>query len=363
MTPLDERGPRTTPARPGWTRRAFLRAAGAAGAAGAALRAGLAAKPPEKPTKEPSMIWGNLLHLSFNMWADRKVTEWGSRSGEELEHVSYSPKLRFDEKLWRELTRRMVDGGLNMVVIDVGDGIEYECRPEVSVQGAWPHAKLRDELARLREIGLEPIPKLNFSTAHDTWLGPYSRCVSTPEYYKACSEIIAEVAALFDKPRLLHLGYDEETARHQRYYDYVVIRQHELWWHDFLFFAKEARKNEVRPWIWSDYCWHHPEFFQRMPKDVLQSDWYYGNEFDPVETMALKACVDLNAHGYDQVPTGSNYLRADNLPKLAAFCRKYVDAKHLKGFLQTAWRPTLPSCRAGHIEAIDAMAETIKAWQ
>ena len=65
---------------------------------------------------------------------------------------------------------------------------------------------LKEELKKLRDAGLEPIPKLNFSTAHDTWLGPYSRCVSTPTYYKACEDLIEEVVELFDKPRFFHLG-------------------------------------------------------------------------------------------------------------------------------------------------------------
>ena len=75
--------------------------------------------------------------------------------------------------------------------------------------------RLRKELARLRKLGLEPIPKLNFSTTHDLWLGPYSRQVSATIYYKVCEDLIDEVTGLFDKPRLFHLGYDEETAQQQ----------------------------------------------------------------------------------------------------------------------------------------------------
>ena len=78
----------------------------------------------------------------------------------------------------------MARAGMNMLVIDLGDGIRYESHPEIAVQGAWPPARLREELARLRALGLEPIPKLNFSTAHDAWLHDYSRMVSTPAYYK-----------------------------------------------------------------------------------------------------------------------------------------------------------------------------------
>jgi hypothetical protein len=84
----------------------------------------------------------------------------------------------------------MAKAGMNMVVIDVGDAIEYASHPEISVKNAWSSTRLGEELARLRSLGLEPIPKLNFSTAHDQWLHDYSRMVSTPVYYKVCAEVI-----------------------------------------------------------------------------------------------------------------------------------------------------------------------------
>ena len=70
--------------------------------------------------------------------------------------------------------------------------------------------KLRNEIARLREMGLEPIPKMNFSTAHDIWLGEYSRMVSTKTYYRVCEDLIRDVAELFDHPRLMHIGFRSE---------------------------------------------------------------------------------------------------------------------------------------------------------
>ena len=78
---------------------------------------------------------------------------------------------------------------------------------------------MRAEVKRLREMGLEPIPKLNFSTCHDTWLGPYARMVSTPKYYEVAKDLIAETIELFDKPRLFHLGMDEEDERNQRHHE------------------------------------------------------------------------------------------------------------------------------------------------
>ena len=42
-----------------------------------------------------------------------------------------------------------------------------------------------------------------------------------------------------------------------------------------------ASKRGVRAWCWSDKIWHaKDDFLKRMPKSVLQSNWYYGRNFD-----------------------------------------------------------------------------------
>ena len=212
---------------------------------------------------------------------------------------------------------------------------------------------------------MEPIPKLNFSAAHDAWLGVYSRQVSTPPYYKVCEELIDEVIRLFDKPRFFHLGYDEEAARFQRTYAYVVIRQHELWWHDFEFFVKQVERRGVRPWIWSDYVWDFPdEFFQHMPKSVLQSNWYYERAFQGTDRYRDHSLWydKLEQHGYDQVPTGSSWLTPKNFGLTVEYCRKKIAPERLKGFLQTSWMPTLEKARQKHIDAIDQVAAAIAAY-
>ncbi|MGQ9630483.1 MAG: Tat pathway signal protein [bacterium] len=301
------------------------------------------------------MIWANLLHLSYNMWADRDVPERD-------EYFSAKPYLRFDASLWRDLLRRMVDAGMNVVVIDLGDGVRYESHPEIAVSRAWTVDRLKRELAKIRKLGLEPIPKLNFSTCHDTWLGRYSRCVSTDTYYGVCRDLIAEVIEIFEKPRLFHLGMDEETAHHQRYYDYVVIRQYELWWHDFYFYVDQVERGGARPWIWSDYVWTHPDdFFKKMPKSVVQSNWYYGEVFSK-RIGDVKAYLDLEAHGYDQIPTGSNWLNPENFGRTVSYCGKHIAPERLLGFLQTSWKPTLEACRQQHIQAIELAGRAIANW-
>ena len=252
------------------------------------------------------------------MWCDRNVEQLPGMSKERTEVNCRKPYLACDDRLWNDLTARMAAAGMNLLLIDLGDGVRYESHPEIAVANAWSPERLGKELARLRKMGLEPIPKLNFSTAHDVWLGSYRRQISTPAYYKVCGALIAEVAKLFGGPRFFHLGYDEETAGNQVNNDYVVVRQHELWWHDFEFFVGEVQRHGMRPWIWSDYAWkHHDEYFERMPKSVLQSNWYYGATL-PEAATAVKLYGDLERHGYDR-STGSNFENPRNFGETVKF--------------------------------------------
>lgn len=328
-------------------RRTFIKAVGTAGLACCFPEAALRASRTQR-------IWGVLLHLSFNMWED-----WDA-PGREMR--SYRPYLRFDESLWNDLLHEMASNGLNMVVIDLGDGVLYESHPEIAVQNAWSVSKLKDELHKIRSIGLEPIPKLNFASSHDAWLGEYSRCLSTDVYYKVCADLIAEVIELFDTPRFFHLGMDEEDTKNQRDYRYLVVRQYDLWWHDFLLLCAEVEKTGVRPWIWSDYLWHHPDtFLDRMPKNVLQSNWYYGTSFG--EETAVSAYEKLNRHGFDQVPTASNHSNDDNFVLTVDHCSKHIDADRLLGFLQTPWRPTIEEYRQHHLEAIAQVGAEVNRYR
>ena len=304
--------------------------------------------------KADDLIWAYLIHLSYNMWSDREV------AGQPYYH--YRPYLRCEDALWNELLPRMRDAGVNMLLIDVGDGVSFESHPEIAVKNAWSKSRMRDEVVRLREMGLEPIPKLNFSTCHDAWLGPYARMVSTPQYYQVVKDLIAETIEMFGNPRLFHLGMDEEALVHQRQFEYVVIRQHDLWWRDFQFLLDQLKPKNVRPWIWSDNIWVRPEeFIHRMPGDVLQSNWYYGQTFD--DRKEVKAYDLLEEAKFGQVPTFSNWETPENVYSTVRYCRDHIGPERLKGFIHAPWRPTLAEVRDRHLDAIENIAKARKIWE
>jgi hypothetical protein len=302
-------------------------------------------------------IWAYLVHLGFNMWLDWKHPNY--RNSDSISTDS----LRCEKEVWDRLVEEMPKYGINMVVIDLGEGVRYRSHPEIAIEGAWEVGTLKEELKKMRDMGLEPIPKLNFSTTHDNWLGKYSRCVSTEEYYRVCRDLINEVIDIFEGPRFFHLGMDEETYEHQRDMLYVVIRQYDLWWNDFLFLVNEVEKNGLRAWIWSDYLWRHKEdFLKKMPKTVIQSNWYYGKEFSS-DLAYVRAYLELAEAGYDQIPTGSNWSCEENFLLTVEFCRKNIPDEHLLGFLQTSWRPTTGKWFDTHIKALELVKKGVEVYK
>ena len=302
------------------------------------------------------LIWGCLIHLSFNMWEEYI---WPGRP-----FRGYRPDLELSETLWKDAIDLMGKSGVNMVVIDLGDAVKYKCHPEIAVNNAWTVARLKQELHYIRSLGMEPIPKLNFSAGHDTWMKEYSKMVSTDEYYRFCSDMIAEVCEIFNHPRLFHIGMDEEGYLMQSTYKHVVVRKNEVWWHDFLFLVKECEHHRAKAWLWPDYMlWHHPDqFFSRMPKTVMQSNWYYDEEFNPEWDM-VRQYIDLEKHGYDQILTGSyHYENPKSIGNTVAFAEQYIGKQHLKGFLQTWWKPTVEENRERILRAVSLIGEARKAY-
>ena len=317
-------------------------------------------------SRSKDFIWAGLFHMGTNMWYDHVPEQgWEPYVGEYRHLVGAADHVRFDENIWRSLTARMAAVGMNMVMIDLGEAIQYPSHPELWVEGSWEIGRFRKELARLRAMGLEPIPKLNFSATHDAWLKEYSRMLSTPEYYRVCADLVRDVCEIFDHPRLMHLGYDEESYKHQKDFRFCAMRQGELWWHDFLFIAREVERRGTRPWIWSDYVWQHrEEFFNRMPKSVMQSNWHYDGEFDFSKISKSRAAririyEDFDKAGFDQIPTGSNWACDTNFASTVKYCRRVCSPERLKGFLMTTWLFTLPQWGKKNLEAIDQVGAVI----
>ncbi len=304
--------------------------------------------------------WIYFTQFGCNMWLEPEVDAYGVHAIRRRPGDYATDYLRFDEDFWKELSHKVRAAGANTILFDVGEGLQYQSHPELAVKGSWSAEKLHGEIKRLREMGFEVLPKLNFSAGHDQWLGEYSRMLSTSTYYKVVKDVIREVAEVFERPALFHLGMDEETAWDQRSNTYIVIRQGEQWWHDLNYLAKVTEEAGCRPWIWSDYGWHHEElFFQNMSREIVQSNWYY-NTFDGEDRDAkmIELFDKLDAKGYDQIPTGSTWLHPNNLQQMVEYCNR-LNREHLMGYIQTSWKPTMEEARQKHDEAVEDLRQAV----
>ena len=302
-------------------------------------------------------IWGILVHLSMHMWGRKYDT------------------LPFDDDFWAYILDESVKAGLNTIVLDLGDGIQYASHPEIPMNGAWSRKRVREEVKRCKELGIQLIPKLNFSTGHDQWLGEYHRMTSTKIYYQLCNDLIKEVYNLFDKPTYIHLGMDEEDARHCAGRDLGVFRQDELYWHDLKFLCDCVADNGAKAWIWSCPLFRHPEEYKKHmdADDAVISPWYYHAlkeenwtpissweeyvkyyakepykslnltyvEEDPYNVMWRSVALPLLKEGYEYVPCGSTFYNVDqNMEDLVEYFKENAPDDQILGYMTAPWYST-----------------------
>lgn len=259
-------------------------------------------------------------------------------------------------------------------MLDLCDGIEYGSHPEIAKKGAWTRKNVRDEVKRLKEMGISIIPKLNFSTTHDKWLGEYSRMVSTKVYYNVCRDLINEVYELFDCPKYIHLGMDEEDAKHNAAAEHVVFRQGELYWHDLRFLMDCVEDNGATPWIWSCALFDHPDEYKKhiSADEAILSPWYYNafrkEHYTPVESRAeyvayynegeyakmnikyveedpflvnfRNVALPLMKEGYKYVPCASTFNKCPyNTMDLVEYFKNNAPDNQVIGFMTAPWTP------------------------
>lgn len=273
-----------------------------------------------------------LLHFATNMW------------------VENDKPLNLDYEVWKNITNEMAKLGYNALLIDVGDAVIFDSCPEIAIEGSWTKADFKKELDRLREIGLTPYPKLNFSTGHDAWLKEYSYMIGTKKYYEVCKNLIEETIDLFDTPEFIHLGMDEEVYIMQTNQRVGIERTHQKRIEDMNYLFDIARAKGVRPWIWVDprdipSLGGEKNFREKIGKDVLLSSWYYDDITQKhYQTKDFPEWVtffnQLDEWGYEQVPTTSIWGYHLNSKDVMRYCESNLSEELLRGYMIAPWLMT-----------------------
>ena len=325
-----------------------------------------------------------LLHLGRNMWCDYPSVLMGENYIEGSKTLVRKPftNMVWTDDRWRYTVDYAAKAGINMIVIDLGEGLFYPSHPEFAIEGTWSVEKMREEIAYMNSLGIEAIPKLNFSTTHNGWMCDYTHMVSSQPYYRMCEEVISDVMEIFGHPRFFHIGMDEERANflEGEQSHYICVRKGDVWWEDFLHIVRTVESHGARVWMWSDYCWWNEDFYERCPKSVIQQNWFYDEKYGgfDIETNTtsnvriLKAYVKLDEAGFDQVPCGTNWVGEtrrqlgvgadDVIGKLVQMCRKTVSKERLKGFMMAPWMLAMDDEETHQkvLRGIDLMQEAMK---
>ena len=330
---------------------------------------------------EYDFMWGELVHFGMNNFSTVEVKSCfypGGLTEAQREIVRKqdirADHVRFDEAMWREVSAKFKASGVNAIVIDVAESLAYPSHPELAVKGSWSPDKMRDEIARLRGMGFEVIPKMNFSTTHDCWLKDYHLMVGTRKYYEVVRDVIADVSEVFGRPRLFHVGLDEEVPQFQAEEPVVTLRGLEKWWQDLKFYQGEVERHGSRMWMWSDYFRHHDgdeairDFCKHMSKAVLQCPWWYQwinrPAFDAEKRVEVRNYRRLSDLGYEFTLCGSNCYACDtNFEDTVAYCRDHLNAGNCKGFLFAPWLEMHPGLRNRWEEGADQVARARALWR
>ena len=336
---------------------------------------------------KPAFLRSALLHLSMNMWGEYAFPGETRYPGYKYIH----DHVLTEDAIWNATIDRMVRRKYNHAIIDVGDAVVFPSHPELAIPGSWTPERLRDEVRRLKTLGIEAVPKLNFSANHDGWLKQYGRMLSTRKYYQVVKDLIADTCEIFGNPRQFHVGLDEEETIHISGKPLVQVRRGELWWHDAQFLFDEVARHNAQPICFgtTPFIENGQEtFLRKMPRSVVQNLCIYGSEFDltrPPASATGKKLIRWKAKrlavgtiaqaGYTilggtsawvlkdpkkPIPQGKDYpLNHKSAEALLAFLRKIVPADLFAGMVSMPWEP-MTSKRAYCWESgIDELADAL----
>lgn len=257
----------------------------------------------------------------------------------------------FNLNVAMEVLDAMADSGLNTLVLACSDGMEYRSHPELRRPYTIPREQVRALLSRAHELGLDVVPKLNFSQSqlhqHNHWMRPHNLMwgeggkYESDDYYRVCFEIIDEVISVVKPKRFFHIGMDEDHWRSMRQYGAAITRLH-----------RGLRQRKLHAMVWNDsVCtWPAAELHKEkalsaersIPHGVLEVLWCY---WDAPKLLA-QCFRRLSREGFDfwGAPGGK--------PEQVAAMRRLIIKHGGSGMLLTRWIACLPSNRQALLEHI-----------
>ncbi len=181
--------------------------------------------------------------------------------------------------------------GYKTIVCEIEDHFPWESHPDLAHPDAPPKQELRDMVRDCRAAGVDVIPLMQSLGHLECVVGKpaYAHLREAPElatHVDATNEqsrtllcdLYAEIIETFTPRTFFHLGGDEtwhlgksERVRpiSERMGPGRLYLSHMLPLFDFV------RSKGLRPMIWHDICFSHPQILSDVPKDVAMVHWEY----------------------------------------------------------------------------------------
>lgn len=181
----------------------------------------------------------------------------------------------YDQKTAESCIEAVATASFNALIISIKDAVIYKSLPHIKKPYSVPMQKLVALTNLARSLGLEVIPKLNFSKSnvhrHSEWLWKEQRPKDSAHLWKDALKAIDEII-IATKPRYFHVGMDEDDTRSPDEYAKALK-----------FLHSALKKRKLRMIIWADcgHNWRQTERWKEvpailnLPRDVILMPWHY----------------------------------------------------------------------------------------
>ncbi len=235
---------------------------------------------------------------------------------------------RIDYKVAERVIREAARCRLNALMIDVADGVVFRNHRELKRQYSITMAKFKEFVKLGRSLGMEIIPKLNFSKSfhrhhHNEWMRPYNKLKDDREYYRHAFSLMSELIRA-TKPKYFHIGMDEDHEHTpEEYVEKIVnlrgwLKKRGVKTIQWIDIGKRWQKDIEAKMRWA---------VGRIPKDVILCHWqYFGREFSEIGW--------LKRRGYPVLATTGGYTH----PASRAMAARAAEQR-IMGMISTHWAP------------------------
>lgn len=252
----------------------------------------------------------------------------------------------FDLNVGKLIVDEMAEAGMNMLIADCEDGVEYTSHPELKRHYTVPMNTLRELADYTKNRNIEFVPKLNFSQSryhkHNHWMYPHNEWANgvelfdSKEYWKIGFEIIDELVAACRPQRFFHIGMDEDNDRSHRQFADAIIELH-----------RGLSQRNLRTIIWMDtrqdprgevFSEKHRAVEDKIHRDIVRTVWDYHRVTDPeiISRLVGKGITVWGAPGHSKENVlqwkktllelgGNGMIMSDWCP-----CNKDYEQKHLE---------------------------------